>query len=156
MSKKTFLFGISLFLGILFSITSAKVTAHSPTNLVLEYNANTQSLNATFTHNVDTTDHYIKTVLITVNGSSVPNIPYTSQPSNTFTYNYTITANAGAIISVKGTCSRSGSITRTFTVGIGQNEAPGENAISGYFGIIIITGVFLGGFTILFKKKLKK
>ena len=151
MSKKTVLFGIGLFLAFWFSIASTNVIAHNPTNLILEYNANTQSLNATFTHNVGTPNtHYIESVVIKVNGSTVLTEPYTSQPTtSTFMYNYNITSNTGALISVTGICSQSGSITRTYIVGTGQNESPGENAISGYIGFILFTGILFGGFTIL-------
>ncbi|HDZ19375.1 MAG TPA: hypothetical protein ENH75_13840 [archaeon] len=158
MSKKTVLFGIGLFLALWFSVTSTNVIAHGLGNLNLEYDANTQSLNATFTHNVpDRLDHYINLVVIKVNGSTVLTVNYTSQPStSTFTYNYNISANTGALISVTGDCNKGGDIVGTFTVGTGQTDTHGENAISGYFGFMIITGIFLVGFTILIEKKMKR
>ncbi|KKM00544.1 hypothetical protein LCGC14_1803370 [marine sediment metagenome] len=158
MSKKTVLFGIGLFLALWFSVTSTNVIAHKSSNLHLEYDANNQSLNATFTHNVaNKNTHYIITVVIQVNGSTVLTVPYTSQPStSSFTYNYNISANTGALISVAGTCNEAGTIVGTYTVGTGQNGTNGENAISGYFGFMIITGIFLVGFTILIEKKMKR
>ena len=156
MSKKTVLFGIGLFLALWFSISSTNVIAHRSSNLHLEYDANTQSLNATFTHNVpDKNTHYIVTVVIKVDGSTVLTVPYTSQPTTgTFTYNYNnIIASAGALISVTGTCNEGGTQEATFTVGTGQNDPQGENAISGYFGFMMFTVIFIIGFTILIKKK---
>ncbi|MFX1281648.1 MAG: hypothetical protein ACFFA3_20020, partial [Promethearchaeota archaeon] len=102
----------------------------------------------TITHNVvDNTSHYIKTVVVKVNGSTVLTQPYTSQPTKgTFTYIYAnVTANEGATIQVTATCSITGSITRTLTVDEGTSTTNGGNDqnIPGYYGILIVVGISL-------------
>ncbi|MFX1503732.1 MAG: hypothetical protein ACFFDH_22415, partial [Promethearchaeota archaeon] len=119
MSKKKFIFFPGLFLIILISMTTVNTKAHNPSNMSLSYDSNTKVLSVSITHTVtNPSSHYIEYVLIRVNGSTVLNQIYTSQPStSSFTYDYNITAGDRATIQVTASCSISGSITRSITIG---------------------------------------
>jgi len=125
-------------------VTSAtlNVKAHSPADLTLDYDSNTEVLTVTIIHGVsDRNSHYIESVYITVNGSMVLNKLYTSQPtSSTFSYTYNITANEGARIQVTATCIVGGDNTECIIVGSGSCDQGGIG-IPGYLGLLIIFGI---------------
>ncbi len=131
-------------------------TANTPSNMILTYNSVEDELSVEITHNIGSDSpsvHHIKTVIISVNSSEVINQGYNTQPtSTTFTYIYNLTANNGAIIQVTAICSISGSITRSLTVGVGQNPVM---EIPGYFGLWIIFIGLISWFIMLTHKKLK-
>ncbi|MHA2008327.1 MAG: hypothetical protein ACXABO_11875 [Promethearchaeota archaeon] len=157
MSKKSIILWFLFLFTIGLSITSIAVKAHNPVGLQLSYDKTTKQLNATITHNVgDPNNHYIESVDIKVNGSTVRFVPYTSQPStNTFTYVYNnITAIEGETIQVKATCSISGSITRSLVVGDGQLPNGGAQ-IPGYIGILLILSISIVATLSLVYKKVK-
>jgi hypothetical protein len=113
------------------------VSAHTPEEMQLVYNIDTQILNVTITHNIqnnppsDPTVHYIGQVSIEKNGVPYSSTQYTSQPSlTTFTYNYSVAALDGDVLEVTAYCSIAGSILRTITV-IGNNQPPGAPDIAG-------------------------
>ena len=119
--------------------------------MTLEYNSGTETLSVTISHssgNFNT--HYIYEVNATVNGGQGVDQGYTSQPSNTFTYNYNLIASAGDVIQVTARCTQAGIITRSLTVG-----QPDE-AIPGFIGLWFITGVSMIILISLINKKLKK
>ena len=104
-------------------LVSSHAIAHSPEDIVLEYDIDTTTLDVTITHvTLDPNSHYVYKVDVKINGELYLSEQYTSQPTtSTFKYSYTVTANAGDEISVTAFCSLFGSLTKTLTV-------PNENA----------------------------
>ena len=135
---------------------AAPAAATPPTDIVLAYDNATGQLSATITHPVPNPDaHYIRNVLVQLNGRTVINADYTSQPTkDTFTYTYPIQAQPGDTISVTATCSLFGSLTKSMTVpgpgatGSGQAAAAAPSAtpkspagllpLAGAFGIVFV------------------
>ncbi len=98
--------------------SSVSVLAHSPSDMVLEYDFQEQKLNVTITHNTPTPNqHYIKKVEVWVNNDLKISQEYTSQPTlSTFTYQYNLSAEDVDVIKVTATCSISGDITEELIV----------------------------------------
>jgi hypothetical protein len=90
--------------------------AHSPSSVTLSYNFATQNLTVSISHTVSSSSHYIKTVTIYRNSNQVASHPYASQPGNSFSYYYTVTASDGDILSAKADCSIGGSGTNQVKV----------------------------------------
>ena len=132
--KIIYLMGILFAVGLL--LTVGNVNAHNPSNMILEYNSSSETLSVTITHtSSNLNSHYIFEVIGTVNGGQAINESYTSQPSNTFTYDYIVTAINGEVIEVTARCTQAGIITRSITVG-----QPAE-VISGYASLLLVIGV---------------
>ena len=91
------------------------VTAHPPSDMSVSYHEISRTLTVTITHQVpDPQTHYIKEVLVTINGKTVNDTFYTSQPApGTLTYIYPIDTKTGDEIVVTASCVLSGSLTRT-------------------------------------------
>jgi hypothetical protein len=91
------------------------VTAHPPSDMSVSYNEISRLLIVTITHQVpNPQNHYIKEVLVTINGKTVNDTFYTSQPDpDTFTYTYPIDTKTGDEIAVTASCVLTGSLTRT-------------------------------------------
>lgn len=156
MLKKSILYGITIsFLGIL-CLCTLSVKANNPSGLELSYDSNTEVLSATITHGVVSSTHFIEFVEIEINGSLVLNKNYTSQASNTITYDYVISANEGDVIRVTAICSISGSITRTLTVGGSQGDPEVEDSISGYVGMMIFFSASIFFTSLIIRKQIKK
>ena len=116
--------------------------ANSPSNMVITYEASTTTLNVTITHNVaDESTHFIESVTIKVNDSTVETQTYTSQPTtSTFIYQYTnINATTGDVIIVTAVCNISGQIEKSLTVGTPEEKIPGFI----WIGLISVVTVFL-------------
>jgi len=158
MSKRKFLYFLGIFLIFLITMTTLNTKAHTPSNMSLSNNSNTEILSVTITHSViDPNSHFIESVEIKVNGSTALNQPYTSQPtSSSFTYQYDITAGDGATIQVIATCNIAGSITRTITIGDVSNRQNGDSSISGYLGIIFLIGISVALSLPIIYKKIRK
>lgn len=92
--------------------------AHTPTDMTLDFNYDTQVLTVTVSHVVaDPGSHYIETITVEVNDVEVVSRDYTSQESaSQASDTFSITAFDGDVISVLAECSISGSISRDLTV----------------------------------------
>jgi hypothetical protein len=107
------------------------VTAHPPSDMSVSYNEISHTLAVTITHQVpNPQSHYIKEVLVTINGKTVSDSFYTSQPApDTFTYTYPIDTKTTDEVVVTATCSLTGSLTRTlYNTGPIATTPPGETA----------------------------
>ncbi len=160
MHRKSFYYvGILFFIGCVV-LTSNVVKGHAPSDITLSYNTTTQELSVQITHNVGTDSldaHFMDSVVIKVDGSTVSTILYTSQPDPvTFTYKYTIVADEGATIQVTATCNFVGSLTKSLTVSSEPSSSSDANAISGYLGIWVIVGFSISSMLIIIYKKVKK
>lgn len=119
-------------------IFSQLASAHSPSNMVLQYDMSTQTLGVTITHNVvDPEKHYIYKVEIKKNGQTSESSTYTNQLNYiSFTYTYQVNATKGDSFEVTASCILGGSLTKQLTVGsAGQN---GENTSTPGFEIILV------------------
>jgi hypothetical protein len=85
--------------------------ATPPSDVILSYNELSSELSVTITHpTADPATHYIREVVITVNGKTITDASYTSQPSkDTFTRTYHVQAKPGDDIEVTATCNIVGS-----------------------------------------------
>jgi hypothetical protein len=111
MSKKKTIAFLSIFL--IFSVSAifmGNVKAHNPYHLDLKYIPAETKLSVGFVHGVtDREYHYVERVLIQVNGSTVVDQPYTSQPTtNVWFYEYTFVAVNGDNITVTAFCTLEG------------------------------------------------
>jgi len=151
-----------LFAVLLVSITASiqNVKGDAPATVSLLYNTGTQKLNVTILHPVsDPNSHYVATVVIKVNGSTVLTPTYSSQPSSTsFTYQYDVTADDGARIEASATCILGGTTSACIIVGAGLcPTGGGGSGIPGYLGIFLIIGISVIIIaTVIYKKKIKK
>jgi hypothetical protein len=90
------------------------VAAHPPSDMSVSYQELSRTLVVTITHPVpNPQSHYIREVLVTINGKTVNDSFYTSQPAtDTFTYTYPIDTKPGDEIAVTASCVLAGSLTR--------------------------------------------
>lgn len=158
MSRKQILYGIIIFFLIWIPSEMIYTKAHAASDIELDYNSSTHVLNVTISHSSsDTHTHYIDSVRININESTELFITYTSQPSTTtLTYNYSITATTGDLITVITTCSLTGTLSRTLTVGGGQSNPVVETSIPGYPGMMIFISASIFVTTLIIYKKINK
>jgi desulfoferrodoxin (superoxide reductase-like protein) len=113
----TVVFSVLLFVLMTFCFVPQASYANAPQDIKLEYNAITQNLAVTITHNSSSSGfHYIKYVEIKKNSVVLSTDKYNSQPAGTFTYNYKVSAVAGDKLEVTASCNLFGSKTATITV----------------------------------------
>ncbi|PKN38816.1 MAG: hypothetical protein CVU62_01035 [Deltaproteobacteria bacterium HGW-Deltaproteobacteria-2] len=113
----TSIFSVLLFVLMVFCLYPQISYANAPQDVKLEYNASTQNLAVTITHNSSSSGfHYIKNIETKKNSVVLSTEKYDSQPAGTFTYNYKVPAIAGDKLEVTATCNFFGSKTATITV----------------------------------------
>ena len=113
----TIIFSVLLLSLTIFYFSPRISYANAPQDVKLEYNASTQNLAVTITHNSSSSGfHYIKYVEIKKNSVILSTEKYVSQSAGTFTYNYKVPATAGDKLEVTVTCNIFGSKTATLTV----------------------------------------
>jgi len=112
--------GGAVFLLALTLLFPAPVVAHPPQKLLLAYDGATQTLSVTVTHNRFSAGHYIEKIEIRKNGAVVAVQDYKSQPAETFTSTYKVSAAKGDVLEVKATCNKFGSDTEKLVVGKGR------------------------------------
>jgi desulfoferrodoxin (superoxide reductase-like protein) len=118
---------------------SSIAIAHPPLDMELSYDLELSMLSVTIIHETPApTVHYVNRVTIELNEEIIISEEYDSQPTTSeFTYDYTVEANSGDIITVIAYCNIQGSITRSLTVrDPTQDEPPTveiKNPTKGYF-----------------------
>lgn len=120
MSKKKTIALLSIFLIFsIFAIFMGSVKAHSPYHLDLKYISADSKLSIGFVHGVtDREYHYVMNLEILVNGSTVIDQDYDSQPTNNVWFQeYTFPAVNGDNITVIATCSLGGKEEKTLILG---------------------------------------
>jgi hypothetical protein len=116
------------------SLLAAPVSATPPSDISLSYNELSKDLQVTITHAVPNLRvHYIKEVIVTINGKVINDSLYTSQPTlDTFTYTYPVVTVPGDEIGVTATCVLGGSLSRTLyntgSIGTPPSPAPEKQA----------------------------
>ncbi|MHA1198668.1 MAG: hypothetical protein ACTSQF_04875 [Candidatus Heimdallarchaeaceae archaeon] len=119
------------------------VQAHSPTNIVIDYNFDTNVLTVTVNHAVSEPDtHYINQIDVWVNDILNTTEMYSRQFSTAYQIDtFNITANHGDVIKIKAHCNVSGSLISEFTL---------QDPVIPEFGMLlpliffILAGAFLG------------
>jgi len=112
-----FVFSTLLFVVMIFCFSPRVSYANAPQEVKLEYNASTQNLAVTITHNSSSSGfHYINLIEIKKNSVVLSTEKYDSQSAGTFTYNYKVPATAGDNLEVTATCNLFGSKTAAITV----------------------------------------
>ncbi len=109
-------FVLLIFLFMCFSPQLSYSTA--PKSVDLTYDMNTQTLSVKIDHySLAPGSHYIESVEIKKNGTSLSMNKYDKQPTDSvFTYTYKIPAVKGDVFEVTATCNLWGSKTVTFAV----------------------------------------
>lgn len=151
MSKKNLFFVILIFFVAASLARTQNAKAHSPSSMILSYSMSTDVLTVSFSHSVsDPNSHYVSTVRVQINGSTVLTETYTSQPTaNGGSYQYNITAGTYDRIQVTLTCIQGGSITLCIFGGGGAcTDDDGDQGIPGYFGLSVILAISV--FVLLF------
>ncbi|MHA1915383.1 MAG: hypothetical protein ACW986_10105 [Promethearchaeota archaeon] len=120
MSKKKTIALLSIFL--IFGISAifiGNAKAHSPYHLDLKYISADTELSIGFVHGVtDKHYHYVANVEILINGSTMIDQDYTSQPTtNVYFQTYPLVAVNGDNITVIATCSLGGNYEKTLILG---------------------------------------
>ncbi|QEE15490.1 hypothetical protein DSAG12_01316 [Promethearchaeum syntrophicum] len=147
MKHKTLKFYLQIgFCFLIFSNFTVLATSHSPQDLILSYDTENKTLTAAFKHSVsDPSSHFIETVVIKLNGTTLETLTYSSQPTNNeFSYEYNISASEGDEIFVSGTCNQGGTITQTLIIVNDLEDDPTipsfplSNIITSSMGTIII------------------
>lgn len=120
------------------AILSLPCLAHPPSNVVVYYNGENQTLKVTVTHQVSTpASHYIYKIAVNKNGKEILKEEYKGQPSSsTFNYNYPLNASPGDLIKATAYCVLAGSKSTEIVIGdaklriqqAGENYAPHEVA----------------------------
>jgi hypothetical protein len=102
--------------------------AHPPSDMTIAYDKGSQQLAVTITHQVDDPKtHYVRDVLVSVNGNVISNPTYHDQPAkDAFTYTYTIPAKDGDTLQVTADCVLAGSTSRTYTLPAQAGTAPSQ------------------------------
>jgi hypothetical protein len=135
---------------------STCVSAHSPSDLKINFDSETKIIDATVTHQVSNPDvHYIYKIEVRINGELYKTFDYTSQPGTTFSYDLDgIEANVNDTIQVKALCNQGGELSRQLTVSEKNGESTGDgDSTPGFEFLVFITALIM--VFILLRKKFK-
>lgn len=101
-----------------FLVTVLPVLAHPPSDIVLDYDADSQTLRVTLSHRVsDPATHYVNLIHVSLNGT-VATYEYESQPTDSqFTYEFLLPARPGDTVEVTADCNLGGSISGSLIIG---------------------------------------
>lgn len=142
---------IILFFSITTSTMTYPVCAHAPATLTVSYNPETQDLQVTISHQVNSpTNHYISKIEIKKNAEIYNTSIYTNQPTtDSFSYTYQVDATTGDVIEVYTLCNQGGSKTAQYIVEQDNNE--NDTSTPGYELILLLGAVIIC--LILLRKK---
>ena len=120
------------------------VSAHSPSGMTLSFNNGTNKLNVDINHQVSNPDsHYVDNIKIKINGETVIDQDYSSQPGSSFSYTFEdVDASESDTISVTAECNQGGSISEELTVGSGEvTEAGDDGSTPGFESILLFISI---------------
>jgi hypothetical protein len=155
MRKNTLLL-TALMVFTLFALYTIPIQAHSPSNMTLTYDFNSQILTVTVVHSVaDVNTHYIEQIVINKNGQYETDRTYSSQASTTsMSDTFAITAANNDVLQVTAICSISGQIARQITVSSGGLQTQDPPPIPGFPMFAIALGLVAAlGITLLRRQK---
>jgi len=109
----------------------------------LSYSSNPGTIDEGISHPVDDPNtHYIDTVVVKINGTTVITETYTSQPdANNFHHEYPITADTNDEILVTVTCVEGGTSSICLKLGVGSCSTSEPPSIPGFPGLWVVVGV---------------
>ena len=140
---------VSLLLIFASSFMLLDVQSHSPNNVTLSYDFETQTLEVTVSHTVSDPSHFIVQIQIWKNDVSQIIQTYTAQTSDSqHVDSFSITAAHGDVLKVTATCSIAGSSTNQITV---ANPAIPE--FGSYIPLILFGVISISGLIIYLKKR---
>ncbi len=149
MKKTRFFLGLFM-LFVMSSILIAPIQAHTPVDMTLSYNYDSQILTVTVIHSVaDVNTHYIERIIINKNGQFAMDRNYTSQShASSMSDTFDLDAADDDMLEVTAICSVSGQIVRQITVSSGglervPNPIPGFPITAIAIGIAIALGAAL-------------
>ncbi len=130
------------------------VSAHSPSDMELNYDKENSELTVTISHSVGNENtHYIEEVIIKKNGEEYGRETYSSQPDNSkFTYTYDLDVSEGNSINVKANCNQGGDIESTIEITEKGVKEKDDSSIIHLFLIIVFAAIT----SLIYKKKRKK
>jgi len=98
--------------------------ATPPSDVTVKYDKTTDQLSVTITHaTLDPTTHYVKRVIVNINGKVVSDNEYQSQPTKDV-FTYSLPVNAGDTVRVTAVCSIAGSTDGVLTLPTPSSTAP--------------------------------
>lgn len=142
MSKKNRHFVLLIFyIAVILALTQ-NAKAHKPESLNLGFSS-PNTLNLIISHPVDDpASHYISSVVIQINGTTVLTETYTSQPdANWWTYHYNITASTNDEVLVTVTCVEGGTSSICLKLGVGSCSTSEQPSIPGFSGLWVVVGI---------------
>ena len=156
MSKKKLYFVLFIFFISAILTKTQTIKAHSPESMIVSYSGGV--LEVIISHEVtDPSSHYISSVEIEINGTTVLTESYTSQPdANWFPYHYNITAGTNDRIKITVRCNEGGSSSICILGGGGSCPQEEGNGIPGYLGLWIIIGISGVALLTIIRKNLRK
>ncbi len=115
----TVVLGFTIVLLVFLTVIPIDAAAHPPKDVQLGYDAASKTITVTITHtSASLTRHYIKLVEVVKNGAVVSSNLYKSQPDKTsFSYSFSVPAQAGDVIEVTSSCNIYGKKTATLNIG---------------------------------------
>ena len=102
------------------ALLSIPVQAHVPSEVMLSFDQENQTLNVAVLHKVSSpSGHYVARIDIFKNDEKILSNEYTSQPSasDPFTYSYAVNATSGDVLKATAICSIAGRRSGELTVG---------------------------------------
>ena len=156
MSKKKLYFVLLIFFIAATLARTQNAKADKASSMNLGYTS-PSTITLLISHPVDDPNsHYIETVVVQLNGTTVITETYTSQPDeNWWTYYYNITANTNDRIQVTVTCIEGGTSSICLILGVGSCPQDGGDTIPGYLGLWVILGISLIIFVTVNHRKLR-
>lgn len=119
------------------------VYAHPPSDILLDYDLDSQTLQVTLVHTVsDPATHYVYRIQISLHGN-VTTYEYESQPTDSrFTYQFVLPASPGDTVEVKADCNLSGSISGLLIIG-GPTAVHSVPELWPFHAALMVSGLFL-------------
>jgi len=157
MSIKKLIGILSIFLVMGIAFTTINVKAHNPMHLDFLYDADNDILKITIIHGVtDPNYHYVKSIEIQVNDSTITTENYSSQPTrNIFTYEFPgIVLTVDDDVKAIAICSLHGSYTAHIIWSFWEDKG----SFSSVIGPTLISTLLVAGIVIIpgISQKLKK
>jgi len=151
LNRLVFVFVLSLL--SLLVVSSFLVSAHSPSNMDLSYNATSKELGVSLSHQVsDPNSHYVFNVVVYINNVVTINQNYSSQPGSSFDYQFNVVnVSDGDVIKVTALCNLGGSITEQITIGPDEVTESDDGATPGFELVLFFFSLI--GFAFIINKK---
>ena len=150
LNKNVLRFGLlsSIILCLVLGSVMTTVSAHSPQSMQVKYSMETKTLAVDITHQVSNLNsHYVNNILVTINGDTVIDEDYTSQPDSNYALSFeNVSADVDDNIVVLASCNQGGSIMEELTVSEGTSQTGSDSTPGFEFVFFICSLILLFGF----------